>query len=165
MQAHWNADLQTLKGHSGPVTAVAFSPDSKQVMSGSIDKTVRLCDVATGALLQTLKGHSSPVTAVAFSPGSRQVVSGSSDNTVRLWEAAIEAPEPLQMLNKDSNWVIAVTFSPDGKQVMSKSFDNIVQLWDASSGVLLQTLDTGDSGLVAFSPNSKSLPTLLVSDD
>ena len=46
---------------AGCAISVAFSPNSKQVVSGSDDKTVRLWDAATGALLQTLKGHSDSV--------------------------------------------------------------------------------------------------------
>jgi len=53
--------------------SVAFSPDGKQVVSGSDDRTVRLWDAATGALQQTLEGHSDLVSSVAFSPDGKHI--------------------------------------------------------------------------------------------
>ncbi|KAJ5993115.1 hypothetical protein N7451_008839 [Penicillium sp. IBT 35674x] len=54
VEEEWSAELQTLQGHSDSVVSVAFSPDSRLLSSGSRDETVRLWDIATGALQQTL---------------------------------------------------------------------------------------------------------------
>jgi WD40 repeat protein len=58
------------------------------VPSGSDDKTVKLCDAATGKETRKLEGHENPVTAVAFSPSGKTVALKSADNTVKLWDVA-----------------------------------------------------------------------------
>jgi WD40 repeat protein len=74
VETYWNAMLQTLEGHTSLVSSVAFSPDGKQIVSGSYDTTVRRWDAATGQqLLPALEGHTSSVTLVAFSSDGKQI--------------------------------------------------------------------------------------------
>ena len=67
--------------------SVAFSTDGKQVVSGSMDKTVRIWDAESGKTITgPFEGHTDGVVSVAFSPDGNQVVSGSWDKTVRIWD-------------------------------------------------------------------------------
>ncbi|MBQ2787165.1 MAG: PD40 domain-containing protein [Bacteroidaceae bacterium] len=78
---------EPLTGHTDCVESVAFSPDGKRIVSGSIDKTIRIWDVATGKQIgEPLIGHTYTVLSVAFSPDGKRIVSGSSDNTIRIWD-------------------------------------------------------------------------------
>jgi WD40 repeat protein len=73
------------------VTTVAISPDGRFVAAGSLDRSVRVWDSATGYLVQRLEGpdgHRDSVYSVAFSPTGRELVSGSLDKTIKMWELA-----------------------------------------------------------------------------
>ena len=80
-----------IRGHTGLVFSVAFSPDGKRVASGSGDKTIRIWDTATGKLVTgPLKGHTGWVFSVSFSPDGKRIVSGSGDKTIRIWDIVTE---------------------------------------------------------------------------
>ena len=70
VEESWSSLLQTLEGHSGPVNAVVFSSDGKQLASASSDETVWVWDAATGMPLQTLKVGASVRTLSFSSDGS-----------------------------------------------------------------------------------------------
>jgi WD domain, G-beta repeat len=114
------------------VNSVAFSPDSRSVLSGHSDGTIKLWDVATGKLLRTFLGPPAIVHSVAFSPDGRTMLSGSWDNTLKLWDVA--TGQLLRTLQGHSDWVNSVAFSPDGRTALSGSNDTSIILWSVSSG-------------------------------
>ena len=144
-----------LKGHTGDVTSVSFSPDGQMLASGSVDKTVRVWDVNTGVLLNTLIGHTDMVTSVSFSPDGQMLTSGSWDKTVILWRGVgIFLP-----LIGHTSVVTSVSFSPDGNTLASGSSDKTVRLWDVNTGRHLHTLKghTHKVTSVSFSPDGNTL--------
>ena len=84
--AFTNTELTLLTGHNTWVESVVYSPDSKTIVSGSRDGTVRLWDAATHTLKNTLTGHDGWVESVAYSPDGRTLASGSYDGIVKLWD-------------------------------------------------------------------------------
>ncbi len=88
--------LLELKGHTGYVTSVAFSPDGTRIVTGGgeFNKAgeVKVWDAATGKSLLELKGHTSPVSSVAFSPDGTRIVTGGGEynkaGEVKVWDAA-----------------------------------------------------------------------------
>ena len=132
---------QHLQGHTGSVNAVAVTPDGRQVVSGSEDKTLRVWDLATGKTKMTLQGHTESVIAVAVTPDGRQVVSGSYDNTLRVWDLAKRKTKTALQGHTGSVYAVAVT--PDGRHVVSGSTDNTLRVWDLKDGkeILTFTID------------------------
>jgi tricorn protease-like protein len=128
------------------------------VVSGSIDKTVRLWDAATSEERQVLEGHDKEVNAVAFSPDGKTVASGLEDGTIRLWN--VGTGKERQVLEGHYNYVTTVAFSPDGKTVASGSDDKTVRVWDAATGEERQNHQTSRTVCtIAFSSDGSTLDT------
>ena len=143
-------------GHIGGVEAIAFSPNGKYVLTGSIDHTAKLWDLK-GHEIQTFSGHTQAVNSVAFSPDGKFVFTGSRDSTAILWDLYGKV---IQTFTGHKKLIESVAFSPNGKQVLTGGRDDKAILWDLD-GEIIQKFKGHDKDInsVAFSPDGKQVLT------
>jgi WD40 repeat protein len=149
------AYLRGLRGHSNYVRTVAFSHDSKLVLSGSEDRTVKLWDATTSRCLQSFEGHTGSILSVAISHDSKLVLSGSDDYTMKLWDGT--TGERLHAFEGYSGPVYLVAFLDNSKLLVSVSFDRTIMLWDSATGECLDTFQSRNYEIfsIAFLHDSK----------
>ncbi len=152
--------LRILEGHKGKVRAVAFSPDSRTVLTGSEDGTARLWDAASGKPHGAALVHTRPVIAVAFRPGSAaEVATGCEDGKARFWN--LVTGKRRGVLLKHADRVTALVFHRDGGVLLTGCWDGTAQRWDAATGARIGQPLRHASKVVAvdFSPDGATLLT------
>src|SRR5262249_1006100 len=129
----WDAgtarELRSLKGHTGPISSVAYAPDGKTLASGSADRTVRVWDVGTAKELHRFEGHHGPV---AYSRDGKRLAFVTEGNACRL----VETVTGKDRLHRSGHLgaITALSFSPDGTRLVSASVDTTLLIWDLVSG-------------------------------
>lgn len=146
---------KSLKGHKDAVMAIDFSPDTSQVVSGSLDATVLVWKLNAKQVPNKFVGHTGAVHSVAFNPTGTLIATGSADHTVRLWEN--DSRGRSSVLKSHSGAVRACSFSFDGQYLLTGSDDKYLKIFTVHNKRHTSTINAHTNWIRAaeFSPDSR----------
>ena len=147
-----------MRGHGGPVRALAISPDGEEAVSGSFDTAVIRWSLSKNEAQAVLRFHDGAVNAVALLADGR-VVSSGEDARIAIWRGAQDAPS--SVLTGHTAPVVALAVSPDGASLASASWDHTAALWPLAGPGKPRVLHGHAQAVngVAFAPDGSALVT------
>jgi WD40 repeat protein len=143
-------------------------PDERRMISGTLDCSLCIWDLANGKCLTTLKGHKERISAVAITPDGKRVVSAghnytNQDRSLRVWDLNTGICQGL--LQGHSDEAFAIVIAPNGKQVVSAGRDKTLRVWDLASGRCLRTLEGHMNSVFDLALSSDGLKIVSASAD
>ncbi|KAJ2747184.1 hypothetical protein GGI20_000705 [Coemansia sp. BCRC 34301] len=123
---------QAVGSHLDYVKALAYSEHRRMVISGGLDRKIKLWDLGQGGLVSSLQEFgdasvSSSVYTLACNTQGSLVVSGSPEKLIRVWDTRVGSQ--LTTLSGHTDHIRAVLLSADSELVLSGSSDSTVKLW------------------------------------
>lgn len=144
-----------LRGHGGPVRALAISQDGKIALSGSFDSSAIRWSLERNAAEQVMRFHDGAVNAVAIMPNGNLATAG-EDGRVAIWKPGEQ--QPATVFEGHRGPIVSLAVSLDGALIASASWDHTVRIWPVAGGQprVLEGHQQNVNG-VAFMPDGKSL--------
>ena len=130
-----------LAGLESRLTALAFSPDGRHVVTGGGGGggSLRVWEVARGKQVACLRDPQMwDVNCVHFSPDGKRILSADTGGVARLWDWS--SGRQMGAFSGHKGWLHAVAFSSDGKQFATGDEAGVVRVWDLAQGKIVHTL-------------------------
>uniref|UniRef100_A0A3Q1JAC9 Autophagy-related protein 16 domain-containing protein n=1 Tax=Anabas testudineus TaxID=64144 RepID=A0A3Q1JAC9_ANATE len=137
--------LHVFEAHDGEVNAVRFSPGSRLLATGGMDRRVKLWEVIAGRCEPkgALTGSNAGITSIDFDSAGSYLLAASNDFASRIW--TVDDYRLRHTLTGHSGKVLSARFLLDNARIVSGSYDRTLKLWDLRSKVCMKTVFAGSS--------------------
>jgi len=152
--------IKPLKQFPEAISALAYSPDGKQLAAARLD-VVELLNLPERTLARKLTGHRGRINSVSFSKDGAQLVVAAGEaglfGEARIWNVADGTLRRMVQAHSDSMY--SALLSPDGRLLATSSYDQQIKLWEAETGRELRTLAGHNDAVfeLAFRPDGAVL--------
>ena len=152
--------LAEIKCHSGPIQALAFTPDSMGLFTGSQDRALKLRNVLEVLEAKLIYQVIPRINSVTFTHDGRRLISADNYQGIKIHDfiggkILLTIAAPPQILGTEGGQLLKVAVSPDGRYFATAGYDGIVRTWEEKSNKPLQML----------SGHTRQLYTLAISSD
>ncbi|KAM9317428.1 autophagy-related protein 16-1 [Gastrophryne carolinensis] len=139
------AALHTFDAHDGEVNAVRFSPGSRLLATGGMDRRVKLWEVIADKCEAkgSLTGSNAGITSIEFDSAGSYLLAASNDFASRIW--TVDDYRLRHTLTGHSGKVLSAKFLLDNARIVSGSHDRTLKLWDLRNKVCIKTVFAGSS--------------------
>ncbi|XP_011928091.1 PREDICTED: autophagy-related protein 16-1 isoform X4 [Cercocebus atys] len=137
--------LCVFDAHDGEVNAVQFSPGSRLLATGGMDRRVKLWEVfgEKCEFKGSLSGSNAGITSIEFDSAGSYLLAASNDFASRIW--TVDDYRLRHTLTGHSGKVLSAKFLLDNARIVSGSHDRTLKLWDLRSKVCIKTVFAGSS--------------------
>lgn len=123
--------LAEMRGHGGPVRALAAAIEAPLAISGSFDQSAIIWSLDQGTAVSVLRLHDGAVNAVAVLPEGRFATAG-EDGRIALWR--LGRGEPERVIEAHKGPVVSLSLSPNGRSLASASWDGTARVTPLEEG-------------------------------
>jgi WD40 repeat protein/uncharacterized caspase-like protein len=148
-----------MAGYAGTLRPLAFSPEGKSLLAGTLYRFVQIWDPSTGRVNRTVTAHPGIVKSLAVSPDGRVFVSGGEDHCIKVWN-----PTNGYLVHKIAEahpgTVRTLTFNRSGDLLASSGDeDGDLKIWETRRWSLVKQIHCGTTYSVTFSPDGAWVAT------
>lgn len=127
-----------MKCHQHSVFSILFIKDSKQLVTGSFDNTVKIWEISYNedndinlALVASISEHNDFVLSITTDTNYEWLISGSKDSTMKLF--SLTEYKVIYSLQAHTNSILSLDFADKKGIFCSGSGDNTLMIWNFSS--------------------------------
>jgi WD40 repeat protein len=141
--------VATCEGHTGKIRTLAFAPDGKSILTGSMDGTARVWNLSCQQQM-LIKTEDGEVSAVAFADTGKLIATASRSGYVKIWLAADgtfsrqipadDAPEETLKIFDKAGDALSMAFVPGFDELLVGYSNSIAIRW-SENGEVLETYE------------------------